>query len=168
MPHRQHQSGSSQIIVRCAVVTLSDTRTPETDTGGDLLARLVTEAGHRVAARFLLREEPDLVVDHLKKVLASPDVDALLTTGGTGIARRDVTVDAIETLLDRPLPGFGELFRMLSYSQVGPAAMLSRATAGIAGGKLVFCLPGSPPAVELGFTRLIGPELRHLLGELRK
>jgi molybdenum cofactor biosynthesis protein B len=168
MSHLQHQSASSQIVARCAVFTFSDTRTPETDTGGDLLARLITDAGHVVASRFLLHEEPELVVEHLKKVLALPDVDAILTTGGTGVARRDVTIDAIEKLLDRQLPGFGELFRMLSFQQIGSAAMLSRAIAGIACGKMVFCLPGSPPAVELGFTRLIQPELRHLLGELRK
>jgi molybdenum cofactor biosynthesis protein B len=168
MSYRDHQQDSSAIVARCGVITFSDTRTPETDAGGDLLARLVTEAGHSVVDRRIVREDPDDVGRVLRQLLDRPDVDAVITTGGTGVASRDVTIDAVENLFDRPLPGFGELFRMLSWEQVGSGAMLSRAAGGISAGKPVFCLPGSVAAVELGMTRLIIPELRHLIRQLGK
>jgi molybdenum cofactor biosynthesis protein B len=168
MSYRDHQQDSSAIVARCGVITFSDTRTPQTDTGGNLLARLVTEAGHLVVDRRIVREDRAAVDGILREILNRPDIDAVITTGGTGIASRDVTVDSAEKLFDRPLPGFGELFRMLSWEQVGSGAMLSRAAGGISAGKLVFCLPGSVAAVELGMTRLILPELRHLIRQLSK
>ncbi len=160
--------------VGCAVLTVSDTRTLDNDASGDLIARALEEKGHRLVARGLVRDEPAEISRWLEAQLAQPDVQAILTTGGTGVARRDTTIDVVTARLTVALDGFGELFRMLSWEQVGPAAMLSRATAGLviqgdrASGRrtLIFCMPGSRNAVETAMTRLIAPELSHLVWEL--
>lgn len=154
--------------VSCAVLTVSDTRSLETDTGGALAASLLEEAGHPVVLRSLVRDEPEEIGARLEQVLAREDVEAVVITGGTGIAPRDRTPEAVEPRLDRVIPGFGELFRQLSYGEIGPAAMLSRALAGTAGGRIVFVLPGSRGALRLAFEKLILPELGHLAGESRK
>jgi molybdenum cofactor biosynthesis protein B len=168
MAYQQHITSAKDITARCAVITLSDTRTPDTDTSGQLLQRLLTEAGHTPAPYHLIQDDPAQLTPLLDALLADPDVDAIITNGGTGVSRRDQTVDVVQRTLDQPLPGFGELFRMLSWQQIASGALLSRATAGIARGKPIFALPGSTKAVELAMTQLILPELRHILWELRK
>lgn len=160
--HRQHADAQVGGI-RCGVLTISDTRTPANDTGGQLAQQLLRDAGHEIAAYTIVRDEP---ADVVAQVHAWQRVcQVIITTGGTGIAKRDTTIDALDPLFERRLPGFGEIFRMLSFAQVGAAAMLSRATAGTIAQTLVFCLPGSPAAVELAMTQLIVPELRHVLWE---
>jgi molybdenum cofactor biosynthesis protein B len=151
--------------VSCFVVTVSDTRTPETDTSGQAIADLLEEAGHVVTGRALLRDEPAEVSALVRDLLARNDVQAVITTGGTGISRRDSTYEAITALIDKELPGFGELFRMISFLEIGAAAMLSRATAGIASGRVIFALPGSEHAVRLAMRQLIVPELGHVVRE---
>jgi molybdenum cofactor biosynthesis protein B len=168
MSYQSHQQSGAKLIALCAVITLSDTRTQVTDTSGQTIRKLLTEAGHAVAHYAILPDEPDQFEPALKNLLDRSDIDAILTSGGTGISRRDQTIDVIQRQLDHPLPGFGELFRMLSWEQIGSGAMLSRAVGGIAAGKLLFAMPGSTKAVELAMTRLILPEIGHLLGELRK
>lgn len=151
-----------------AVVTVSDTRALEEDRSGNALVELVEEAGHRVVERRLVRDEVSLVRQVVIELTARDDVDVVVLTGGTGFSPRDLTVDAVTPLLQRPVEGFGELFRMLSFEEVGAAAMLSRATAGIVHGRLVFALPGSRPAVRLAMERLVLPEAAHLLGQVRR
>ena len=163
-----HKSAAADLVVRCAVLTLSDTRTAATDEGGRLIRDGLIGAGHVVAQYELLPDDPARLLAALDPLLASADLDAVVTTGGTGVSSRDVTVDAIRRRLDVELPGFGELFRMLSWEQVGSAAMLSRAVGGVASAKAVFALPGSPKAVALAMERLILPELRHVVAELRR
>ncbi len=163
--HKHHQAAADR-RAHCAVLTVSDTRTSATDRGGDAVAHALTAAGHTVAQRSLVPDEPGAVVAALKGWLqASAPPDAIITTGGTGIARRDTTVEVARSLVDKELEGFGELFRMLSYQQVGPAAMLSRAVGGLAGETLLFTLPGSVNAVTLAMEKLIVPELPHLVWE---
>jgi molybdenum cofactor biosynthesis protein B len=147
---------------------VSDTRTVETDTGGGLIAELLAAGGHPVVSRAIVRDEAEAIRGAALEALAAPEVRALIVTGGTGVAPRDVTPDAVEPLLERTLPGFGELFRMLSWQEVGSAALLSRALAGLRGGRVVFVLPGSRGAVRLAMERLILPELGHLAGEAQK
>jgi len=168
MAYEQHTRDAESVVARCAVVTLSDTRTRDTDTSGRRISELLAEAGHAVIDSALLPDDPARLGPHLQSLLGRDDVDAILTNGGTGISRRDQTIEVVEKAIDQPLPGFGELFRMLSWEQIGSGAMLSRAAGGIARGKIVFCMPGSTKAVELAMTRLILPELKHLLRELRK
>ena len=154
--------------VRCFVITVSDTRTDETDTGGRAIARLLTEAGHIVEGRRIVRDEPREVAALILEQADQSLVDVVITTGGTGITRRDGTFEAVDGLLDKRLPGFGELFRMLSFQDIGPAAMLSRACAGTCRGKIVVALPGSENAVRLAMTQLLIPELGHLVAETRR
>jgi molybdenum cofactor biosynthesis protein B len=152
--------------VRCFVLTISDTRTEATDTSGRAIAELLDAAGHVVTERALLRDEPRDVRDAVAARLGT--VDAIVTTGGTGITSRDSTYEAIDGLLEKRLDGFGELFRALSYQEIGSAAMLTRAAAGVARATAVFMLPGSEHAVRLGMARLIVPELGHIVRELRR
>ena len=152
--------------VTVAVVTVSDSRTEETDTNGAWLREAIEAAGHRPAGYRVIRDEPDQVENALR-AMAFDAARVIIFNGGTGIAPRDTTFDVLSRLLEKPLPGFGELFRMLSWEQVGSAAMLSRATAGVYHGRVVFSLPGSPAAVRLAWERLIEPELRHVAWLLR-
>jgi molybdenum cofactor biosynthesis protein B len=154
--------------VRCLVCTISDSKTPETDTSGQLLRELLVGAGHEVVASHLVRDEPRDVRAVIEEACADPRVQAVVLTGGTGISSRDQTYEAIDGLLDKRLPGFGELFRLLSFREIGPAAMLSRAQAGVRAGRLVFSLPGSPAACRLALERLILPELGHLVREVSR
>jgi molybdopterin adenylyltransferase len=151
-----------------AVITVSDSRSPEDDTSGDAIRDLISASSHRIVDSTLIRDELPTIREAVRRMLALPDVDVVVTTGGTGFSPRDVTLEAMEPLLERPLEGFGELFRMLSYQQVGAAAMLSRAAAGLVGTKAVFLLPGSPKAVALAMEKLILPEAAHLLGQARR
>jgi len=152
--------------VRCVVCTVSDSKTPETDTSGRLIRELLVAAGHEVVGHHLVKDEPSQVHAVIHRACAHPSVQVLIFTGGTGIAPRDQTFEAIEALLEKRLPGFGELFRWLSYQEIGSAAMLSRAQAGIRAGRAVFSLPGSPAACRLAVERLILPELSHIAGLL--
>jgi molybdenum cofactor biosynthesis protein B len=156
---------SAPASVRCFVITVSDTRTEDTDTGGRAIADLLTGAGHVVVGRAIVRDDAELVRDAVLRQLANQEVQVVITTGGTGITSRDSTFEAVSGLLQKRLDGFGELFRMLSYQQIGPAAMLSRAAAGLASGRIVVSLPGSEGAVRLAMEKLLIPELGHLVRE---
>jgi len=162
--HKAHAPRS----VRCVICTVSDSKTPETDTSGQLLRELLTGAGHEVVGYHLVRDEPSQVHGVIHTACANPGVQAVVFTGGTGLTSRDQTFEAIEALLEKRLPGFGELFRMLSYQEIGPAAMLSRAQGGVRAGRLIFSLPGSPAACRLALERLILPELGHMIRELTR
>ena len=163
--HEHHAAAPRTVTV--AVVTLSDSRSPADDRTGDTIVALLEAAGHTVAGRELVREEPLAILAALEAALAGP-AQAVILNGGTGIAPRDSTPEIVAPLLECELPGFGELFRQLSFREIGAAAMLSRALAGVARGKLLFALPGSKAACRLALERLILPELGHLVGELRK
>ena len=162
----QHRAAGKRAAV-CAVVTVSDTRTEENDTSGARIRALLVEAGHRIAAYDILPDEPERIRRRLEEFLASAELDAVIVNGGTGLAPRDTTYEAVAGLLDKRIDGFGELFRMLSYEEIGAAAMLSRAVAGAARGKLLASLPGSTAAVELAMTKLLVPELGHVVRLLR-
>jgi molybdenum cofactor biosynthesis protein B len=164
---REHKS-AAPASVRCFVITVSDTRTEATDTSGDAIATLLTAAGHHVAGRTLVRDDAPLVRAAVERQLGSLDVDVIITTGGTGITSRDSTFEAVDRLLEKRLDGFGELFRMLSFEQIGSAAMMSRATAGLASRHIVIALPGSENAVRLAMERLILPELGHMVQQATK
>jgi molybdenum cofactor biosynthesis protein B len=167
MGHQQHQQlahAADLGMIGCGVITISDTRTIENDTSGAAIRDALTQAGHRVLRYELVRDEPAQIAG-LIRALEESGCQLILTNGGTGIARRDSTFEAVDSMLEKRLPGFGELFRMLSYADIGPGAMLSRATAGSYGRALVFCLPGSTGAVRLALEKLILPELEHLVWE---
>jgi molybdenum cofactor biosynthesis protein B len=169
MAYDQHKHAAQSIVARCAVVTLSDTRTEATDTSGQRIRELLEQAGHSITLATIIPDDPERLRALLRDLLANADVDCILTNGGTGISPRDNTIAVVESVLTLPLPGFGELFRMLSYEQIGSGAILSRAAGGVAAGsKLLFAMPGSTKAVELAMSKLILPELGHLLNELRK
>jgi len=168
MSHELHRSSSQPLVARCAIITLSDTRTEATDASGRRIRELLESDGHQISFYQIIRDEPAELEMLLLDLLARQTIDVVLTNGGTGISRRDQTIPLIQKHLTHMLPGFGELFRMLSWQQIGSAAMLSRAIAGIASGKPIFAMPGSTKAVELAMSKLILPELRHLLYELRK
>lgn len=162
----QHRATAAQQgPVRIALVTVSDSRTPETDENAAYLRAEIQRAGHEVVAYRLIKDEVDQVEDSLDDLVTSA-ARIILFNGGTGISPRDRTFDVLSRKLEKTLPGFGELFRMLSYGQIGAAAMLSRATAGVYRNKLVISTPGSPVAVRLAWERLIAPELEHLAWEL--
>jgi molybdopterin adenylyltransferase len=158
--HRARAAAEEE-AVSVAVVTVSDSRTLETDTNGRWLREAIAAAGHRLSSSALIRDEPEAVATALDQAVDG-GARVVVFNGGTGIAPRDTTYDVLSRMIERPLPGFGELFRMLSWEQVGAAAMLSRATAGLYRGRAVFSLPGSPAAVQLAWERLIAPELRHV------
>jgi molybdenum cofactor biosynthesis protein B len=166
----EHKAQAPQ-AVRCFVLTVSDTRTDATDTSGGAIVDLLKLAGHTVVGRRIVKDEPAAVRTVITQQLSSdaqtgPQV--IITTGGTGITSRDSTFEAIDGMLDKRLEGFGELFRMLSYEQIGSAAMMSRATAGLAQGRIVISLPGSEPAVRLGMEKLVLPELGHLVQQAQR
>lgn len=163
-PHRSEAPRE----IPTAVITVSDSRTLETDTGGGLVTELLKGAGHPVVLREIVADEPEAIAAAVEKALDLDTSRAVILTGGTGVAPRDQTPESVEPILERGIPGFGELFRALSYEEIGSAALLSRATAGIARGRVVFVLPGSRGAVRLGMEKLILPELGHLAGEARK
>ena len=164
--HRHRESAPEH--VRLAVLTISDTRTPENDTGGDTIEELMRGAGHEIVERRIVRDDAARIRTELVNLLARPDVDAIITTGGTGISARDTTYEVVDRMLEKKLDGFGEIFRVLSYEEIGAAAILSRAVAGAVGSKLVASLPGSRNAVGLGMEKLLVPEISHIVFELRK
>jgi molybdenum cofactor biosynthesis protein B len=166
--HKHHHRQDAPVDVPTVIVTVSDTRTLETDSGGALVEALLGQANHAVVGRRIVPDEPEAIRNALDQAIADSDSRAIVFTGGTGIAPRDVTPDTVEPELDRVIPGFGELFRMLSYEEIGSAAILSRALAGLKQGKVVFVIPGSRGAVQLAMEKLIVPELGHLAGEAVK
>jgi molybdenum cofactor biosynthesis protein B len=172
--HKLHLDDAARHVqkrpVSCAVLTVSDTRTPETDKGGPMIQRLLAEAGHRTVAWAIVPDDASKIRMQLEQWLADATVQVILSTGGTGIGKRDTTIEVVRSLLTAELEGFGELFRMLSYEQVRAAAMMSRAVGGHAAGTspqgtIIFAMPGSPAAVELAMTKLIVPQLAHLVWE---
>ncbi len=166
-PHVEHKHHAPR-RVSCLVVTCSDTRTPDTDTSGQLIRRLLAEHGHDVVGSHLVRDEPDEIRKVVTEGAAREGVQAIIINGGTGLSRRDSTFEAIDAMLEKRLDGFGELFRSLSFQEIGSPAMMSRATAGIIKGRIVFSTPGSESAVRLAMERLILPELGHIVRELTK
>ncbi|HET9372174.1 MAG TPA: MogA/MoaB family molybdenum cofactor biosynthesis protein [Vicinamibacterales bacterium] len=154
--------------IPCFVLTVSDTRTRETDTSGQTIAGHLERAGHRVVGRAVVRDEPAEVARLVRGHVDAAEVRAIVTTGGTGLSRRDTTYEALSAMFDKRIDGFGELFRVLSFDSIGPAAMLSRATAGIVGRTVIFMLPGSEQAVGLAMEKLVVPELAHIVRELDK
>jgi molybdopterin adenylyltransferase len=163
----KHREASPEKI-RVAVLTVSDTRTPETDTGGNVIVELMQGAGHEISHREIVKDDAPRIEVVLQELLADAGVDAVITTGGTGISARDTTYEVVSRRIDKKLDGFGELFRVLSYEEIGAAAMLSRAVAGASGSKFLACLPGSSNAVRLAVEKLLVPEISHLVFELRK
>jgi molybdenum cofactor biosynthesis protein B len=166
-PHHHHRK-AALASVSTAVIAVSDTRDLASDAGGALIVELLEKAGHRVASREIVPDDPDRIEEALSRALESPETRAVILTGGTGVAPRDVTPESVEPLLEREIPGFGELFRLLSYQEIGSAALASRALAGVAVGKPVFALPGSRGGVRLAMERLILPEIGHLAAEAVK
>jgi molybdenum cofactor biosynthesis protein B len=164
--HKHRESAPER--VRVAALTISDTRTSETDTGGDTIEELMRAAGHEIVERDIVRDEASGIRSKLVDLLARSDVDAVVTTGGTGISARDTTYEVVDRMLEKRLDGFGEIFRVLSYEEIGAAAILSRALAGTVGPKFVACLPGSRNAVRLAVEKLLAPEISHIVFELRK
>ena len=166
-PPAEHRA-TAPTAIRCAVVTVSDTRTLETDTGGAAVVEHLTAAGHAVVERAIVADDPETLRPLIRRYVARDYLDAILLTGGTGIAARDQTFETVSALITRPLPGYGELFRMLSYEEIGAAAMLSRAVGGLIEQTLLLTMPGSPKAVRLAMEKLIVPELGHLVREARR
>ncbi len=166
MGHKEHHEKAGGGTVTVAIVTVSDTRTPETDKNKPYLESRLTELGHRVTAYRLIKDEPDQVADVLDELVSMLDVQLVLFNGGTGVSPRDTTYDVISRKLEKTLPGFGELFRMISYSDIGPAAMMSRATAGVYRSRFIVSMPGSTNAVKTAMEKLIIPEINHLAWEI--
>ena len=163
---KHHQDAPNAL--RIGVMTISDTRTIETDTSGALIVQLIEEAGHIVVERVIVPDEPSLMIPVLERWRQQTELHAGLLTGGTGISPRDQTYETVSALLTKPLPGYGELFRMLSYTEIGPATILSRAVGGMIDQLVVLVMPGSRAAVSLAMNKIILPELGHLVGEARK
>lgn len=163
----QHRAYSPESVA-VSVLTVSDSRTLDDDTSGQLIEEGLRAAGHKVASREIVPDEPDAIRAAVARSIETPEVDCVLISGGTGVAPRDSTVEAVTPLLRKVLPGFGELFRMLSFEEIGPAAMLSRAMAGTAGRTVIFLMPGSRGGVKTALERLILPELTHIVGQLRR
>ena len=165
--HQEHKQHAPK-IVSCLIITCSDSRTPETDTSGQLIRRLLTEQGHTVIGYHLVKDEPTEIRKFIEGGVQDQSIQAIIINGGTGLSRRDSTFETIDKMLDKRLNGFGELFRQLSYQEIGSPAMLSRATAGLFSGTILFSIPGSERAVRLAMEQLILPELGHIVGEITK
>jgi molybdenum cofactor biosynthesis protein B len=163
----QHQADAPKSI-SCAVVTISDTRTLDTDLGGATVIEWLERAGHTVSERAIIKDDAATLTQLLRQLVAHPHIDAVLLTGGTGLSHRDCTFETISGLLTKTLPGYGELFRMLSYHEIGPAAMLSRTVGGLIDRTVVLTMPGSPAAVQLAMEKIIVFQLGHLVREARR
>jgi len=162
---RHEHKRNQQIKTGCAILIVSDTRSEESDESGKLAKELLIENGHQVLAHKIVKNDKAAIQDAVRTILQDQRIRVIVTSGGTGISRRDITVDALSELFEKTLTGFGEFFRKLSWEEIGAAAIISRATAGIISGRVIFCLPGSKSAVELGLTKLVLPGLGHLLWE---
>lgn len=161
MSHQEHRQQAPDSI-RCAVITVSDTRTPDNDTSGRYIQDALAREGHTVSAYTIVRDEPEDIQQLLIHHMRAADTDAILLSGGTGLSSRDGTYEVVSDCLEKELTGFGELFRMLSYEEIGAAAMMSRATAGVGQGTVMVSMPGSSAAVRLAMDKLILPELAHI------
>lgn len=161
MSHQEHRQQAPD-HVRCAVITVSDTRTPDNDTSGQYMQEALNRAGHHVSAYIIVKDEPDEIRRLLAHYMRADDTDVILLSGGTGLSSRDGTYEVVQSCLDKELTGFGELFRMLSYEEIGAAAMMSRATAGVGSDTVIVSMPGSSAAVRLAMDKLILPELAHM------
>ncbi len=170
-PAHEHRA-RGPAAVRCFALTISDTKTPADDASGDVIRAHLAAAGHAVVGSAIVRDDPPAIEAALRGAIAGgdgrPPAQVVVATGGTGLTSRDSTFEVVSRLVERPIPGFGELFRMLSWEEIGSAAMLSRATAGVVAGAVVFALPGSPHGVRLAMERLVAPELGHLLEQLAR
>lgn len=162
MGHEEHR-GLAPADIACAVLTISDTRTEDTDSSGALIREILAAAGHGVADYRIIPDDRVAIRRAVAELVGQEKVQAIILTGGTGITTRDVTIEALESLLDKTLDGFGELFRYLSFQEIGPAAMLSRAAAGTCQGVLIFAIPGSAGAARLALEKLIAPEMGHMV-----
>jgi molybdopterin adenylyltransferase len=168
MSTQEHKKEAPKTI-HCKIITVSDTRNKDTDKSGKLMIELLEQAGHLIVDYVIVKDEARPIQEEIKKGCAREDLDAILLNGGTGIAKRDVTIETVKGLLDKEIVGFGELFRMLSYQEdIGSAAILSRAIAGVVENKAVFSTPGSTGAVKLAMNKLILPELGHVVREIKK
>ncbi|MFC7061528.1 MogA/MoaB family molybdenum cofactor biosynthesis protein [Halobacillus seohaensis] len=168
MSLQEHKAGSP-IAVRCLVITVSDTRTKDTDKSGSYIVEALGEENCTVTDRIIVKDDPLKIKEAVRYGTERDDVDVILTNGGTGVAKRDVTIETVASLFDKEMPGFGELFRMLSYTEdIGSAAILSRAVAGIANDTAIFSMPGSSGAVKLAIEKLIVPEVFHVVKEIKK
>jgi molybdenum cofactor biosynthesis protein B len=167
MGHEDHHA-HSLTDVRCAVLTVSDTRSNEDDTSGKAVMQLLEEGGHDPVYMGIVPDDMDAIRMRVETILQDANVQALVIDGGTGVGGRDVTIEAVESLIDKQLPGFGELFRTLSYEEIGSGAIMSRAIAGVTNGKPVFCIPGSEKACRLAVSKLIAPELGHIMWEVNR
>jgi len=165
----KHTHGKQALSVRCFILTVSDTRTLENDKSGHLIQSLLEEKQHKVVDRLVIPDEASIIRQHVLEGCSRSDVDVILMTGGTGISGRDVTIETIKDMLDKEITGFGELFRMLSYTEdIGSPAMMSRALAGVYSHVAIFAMPGSTGAVKLAMNKLILPELSHVVHEITK
>ena len=162
MAVEEHKSQSAR-QVSAAVLTVSDTRISADDTSGRLIRDLLRDSNHRVVSHRIVRDEPEEIRDCLREWIDSVAVQVILISGGTGLAARDITIEVLESILEKKIAGFGELFRSLSFQEIGASAMLSRAAAGICRGTILVAMPGSEPAVRLAMTRLVLPELAHMV-----
>ena len=158
---------TEKITLNCAVITVSDTRTRETDKSGQLIQQLLTDAGYKIVTYAIVKDEPEDIDDWLNKLDTNSELKVIIFSGGTGIAPRDTTYDVVNDWLDQLIPGFGEIFRYLSYQEIGSRAIASRAVAGVKNQKLVFSLPGSASAVKLAVSQLILPEINHLVRQIQ-
>lgn len=164
-----HEHKKKILAVNCMVITVSDTRTESTDKSGDLITMMLRDAGHKVITREIVEDHRYDIEKAIKTGCANPDIDVIISNGGTGISHRDVTIETVQSILDKEITGFGELFRMLSYQEdIGSAAIMSRAIAGVSNHTAIFATPGSSGAVKLAMNKLIIPELSHIVSEIRK
>lgn len=168
MRDRCHPQEAFRTSVRVAILTITDSRTLAEDESGDLAQRALERRGHVVSTRDVVPNDARAIGEALSRLLSDPGVDAIVTIGGTGVSKKDITVDVVSDMLQKRLDGFGELFRAISFKRLGSSAMMSRAVAGVCEGKAIFCVPGSKDAVRIAVNRLIGPELGHVLFEVRK
>lgn len=164
MSYQQHKSQSPRSVAY-AVLIISDTRTEQDDETGKLLKERFGENGHRLVAYAIVKNEASAVRDKLLELLPQDELQVIITSGGTGVSHKDVTVEAVSPMLEKTLPGFGELFRFLTYQELGTASMMTRAIAGVAGSKVIICLPGSLAAVKLALEKIILPEIGHMVRE---
>lgn len=167
MGHEEHMKHAKEHVA-CAVVTVSDSRTEETDVSGHIIIDRLKEAGHKVVNYTIVEDSLEKIESELRNLLEMEGLSVIIINGGTGITRRDVTPEAVMPFLEKTLVGFGELFRLLSYQEIGPAGMMSRALGGISAGKIILCLPGSTGAIELAMTKIVIPQIGHMVLEVEK
>ena len=167
MGYQEHKSKAPG-STKCAVITISHTRTEENDDSGRIIRQKLEEKGHKIVASHILKDDAILVRDEIQRLLSDEAIQVIITNGGTGISQKDVTIEAISPLLEKRLDGFGEIFRFLSYQEIGSGSIMSRAMAGTARGKVIICTPGAVGAVELALEKLILPEIGHMGWEVTR